>query len=95
MPVGNVMAALACRQFIQGFLAGHSAVLAWAHTKSPVRDIVVEDLPIYCVPADATVGMAITSFLTWADKHPESWPTLAGIGVGWALATTWPCAKSI
>lgn len=94
-PIGKIMSAFACRHFVQGFLAGHNTVLAWANAKSSVAGMVIEDLPIYCVPPNATVGSAIASFLIWADSHPESWQSLAGIGVGWALEATWPCAKSI
>ena len=93
--VDKAMSALACRIFVQGFIAGHNTVLAWAHEKGTVAEATVKELTVYCVPPDATVGSAIAAFLNWAERNPQSWQSLAGMGVGWAFETAWPCAKSI
>jgi len=95
IPTDAVLLAVSCRVFFQGFIAGHNTVLAWAHEKGTVTEVAINRLTMYCAPRDATIRSAITKFLTWADSHPEAQQWLAGLGVGWALETAWPCGKEI
>ena len=36
----------------------------------------------------------IEAFLSWAEKHPESWSQRNVMGVALALRETWPCASA-
>ena len=38
-----------------------------------------------------TARAMIQAFLTWADKHPESWSQRNIMGVALALREAWPC----
>jgi hypothetical protein len=67
-----------CLRYIEGFLAGASMM------QGPRQ---------FCAPTGTTLIQEVNVYVSWMDKHPDTWTQLKQVTVLNALTESFPCQK--